>query len=46
MISDSTAGSSPLSTPRERASAVPVMEMASSMLLQILAIWPAPLPPA
>ena len=46
MMSESTLGSKPLSTPRERASAVPAIWMASSMLLQILAVWPAPAVPA
>lgn len=46
MMSDSTLGSSPLATPSARASAVPAMWMASSMLLQILATPPAPTGPA
>src|SRR5690554_7943513 len=46
MISDSTAGSRPFLTPRARASLVPAIRMASIMLLQILATWPAPWGPA
>src|SRR5574343_1326943 len=46
MISLSTLGSRPLSTPRAIASLVPAIRMPSSMLLQILAVWPAPTLPA
>ncbi|MNP28641.1 hypothetical protein D3C76_1216180 [compost metagenome] len=46
MMVESTAGSSPSFTPSASASAVPAMWMASSMLLHILAIWPAPSAPA
>ena len=46
MISESTAGSMPFLTPSASASAVPLIRMPSSMLLQILATCPAPLSPA
>lgn len=46
MISLSTLGSRPLATPRAMASLVPAIKMPSSMLLQILAVWPAPTAPA
>ncbi|MOA32170.1 hypothetical protein D3C78_1533680 [compost metagenome] len=45
MIPASTLGSTPRATPRLIASATPIMEMPSSMLLATLAAWPLPEPP-
>src|ERR1035438_7993062 len=45
MMPASTLGSMPSAAPRFMASATPIIEMASNMLLQILATWPVPASP-